>query len=104
MEFKQKIGWKMWRICFVDGLKAKYGVDGDCDPPDTKHKAIRVDAALSAWDELETILHEMQHAAYPDLSEDSVTTIASQMRQALSKRFEQPVRKPSVEEVHEGPN
>lgn len=52
---------KRWRLVHVAGIKN----DGDCDAPTTPGKTIRIRQALRGRDReyLETVLHELLHAA-----------------------------------------
>lgn len=50
---------RFWELRFVKNLANR----GDCDPPQTKGKMIRIKSSLNGEEELEVILHELIHAA-----------------------------------------
>ncbi len=54
------LGGKRWR--FLREPPHKANLDGDCDPPTEKNKAIRVHPKTTGWDELYAIIHEARHA------------------------------------------
>ena len=56
---------------------------GDCDPPDTPNKAIRVVSYVRDRVELETFLHEMLHACDWPKSEEWVEDTAHDLSAAL---------------------
>jgi hypothetical protein len=54
-----KLLGRWWGLRFVPNLRD----DGACDPPTLKGKEIRVKSTLTGVDRLETVIHEMVHAA-----------------------------------------
>ena len=82
-EFKTTIAVRRWRIVPIGGLKDRYGVDGDCDPPTAKNKAIRFDTDLGVPDTIETIIHEMTHASFPTVDEEVVRQFGRDVRRVL---------------------
>jgi len=56
---------------------------GECDPPTTPGKAIRIVSYVKDRVELETYLHEMLHAATWDMSEEWVEETAHDLSVAL---------------------
>ena len=46
--------------------------DGLCDHPTTPYREIWIHPSLTGETMLDAILHEVLHAAFPDLNEDSV--------------------------------
>lgn len=57
---------------------------GRCDPPDARNKSVQVLASLKGEDELDTIIHEVIHAAaWPVLDEDFVNDTASDLARLL---------------------
>lgn len=56
---------------------------GWCDAPDAPRKKIIVDDRLKGFDELDTILHEIGHAADFDKCEDYVEQVATDMARVL---------------------
>ncbi len=53
------------------------------DPIGTPRKEIRVALQQSSLDVIDTLLHELLHAAYPDLAEESVTDGATDIARVL---------------------
>jgi hypothetical protein len=58
---------------------------GDCDPPASPRKLVRIAARLGGRDELETLIHEMMHACHWDLCEDAVQETAADIAAALHR-------------------
>jgi len=59
---------------------------GECDAPTTIGKEIWIDPKqASELDRLDTIIHEVIHAAFWDLSEDAVAETASDLALILSQ-------------------
>jgi len=54
-----KVLGKCWRLRFVPNLKNR----GDIDPPEKARKEIRIGSELRGELRLDTILHELTHAA-----------------------------------------
>jgi len=46
--------------------------DGDCDNPADPNRTIRIRSGLKDEQELEVLLHEMLHACFWDISEESI--------------------------------
>ena len=84
-EFTTNILGKRWRIVPADGLKDRYGVDGDCDPPGARRKSVRYEPTLGLWDLVETVSHECHHAAFPSTSEEDVTQYNRDLRRVLER-------------------
>ena len=72
-----------WRLVFVERLAS--GAAGEMDPVGTPRKEIRVAMQQSSIDILDTLLHELLHAAFPDLSEESVTDGATDIARVLQR-------------------
>ena len=68
-----KIRRRYWNLIYTTLPR---GIDGECDPPDKKNKSIRVDKKMRGQDELETLLHEMDHACQWDISEEAIEEAA----------------------------
>ena len=65
---------------------AKYlPVLGLCDPPDKQRKHIRVVRGMEPKQELEIVLHELNHACFWDLDEAAITEAAMSQADALWK-------------------
>ncbi len=69
---------KRWRIRFVS--MKDYG---ECDPPSKTGKEIRIRKGLKGEILLDTILHELAHAADQSKDEEWVNEMASDMARAL---------------------
>ena len=72
---------KRWKLRFAR-LKNDHG---SCDPPDEAAKEIVIDEAASGCNLLETLIHEMLHAANWHLDEEFVTRCAADMGKVLWK-------------------
>lgn len=55
-----------WRLRFVPNLGDKFG---ECD---YGQRVIRIAQGQSEEEELDTLIHELLHAAYPDLEESAI--------------------------------
>lgn len=75
-----KILGKVWNLRFTH-LRGDY--DGECDPPDRRDKEIRIHSKLSEQDELETLIHEIWHAADWHKKEDYIEEVARDMARIL---------------------
>ncbi len=72
-----------WRLVFVERLAS--GAAGEMDPVGVPRKEIRVALQQSSLDILDTLLHELLHAAFPDLSEEAVTDGATDIARVLQR-------------------
>lgn len=68
-EIKFKLDKKVWTLVF----RECGGDDGECIWDD---KEIAVNPRLNEFNMLETVIHEMQHAMFPRMTEDRVTDSA----------------------------
>jgi hypothetical protein len=66
-----------WRLRFVPNLGDK---DGECE---YGTRVIRVALGQPEQSELDTVIHEILHAAYPDLEEDAVGQTAEALAKVL---------------------
>ncbi len=57
--------------------------DGLCDHPATPYPEIWIHSRIRGVEALNTICHELGHAAYPDLSEDAITEFANDLATVL---------------------
>ncbi len=76
---------KRWELKFVDGRKMPDAL-GACEPPDSPRKEIRVRQNLRGKLQLDTLIHEMLHAA--DWSKDEhdwITPVAADIASVLWK-------------------
>ena len=60
--------------------------NGDCDAPNTKSKQIRLRKGLTGKFLLDTLVHEILHAALWDLGEGPIATLANEVARALWDR------------------
>jgi len=86
---------KLWTILFVppNALKGKKKranggstadhALGDCDPPDTKNKKIRIANTLPPKEELEVTIHECLHAADWYKDEEWIEPVAADIARLL---------------------
>jgi hypothetical protein len=74
-----KIRGQKWRLRFVPFLGNAEGV---CDKPE---RTIRIALGKSEQDTLDSIIHEILHAAMWDLDEEAVFTTANAISEALWK-------------------
>lgn len=70
---------RRWRLVFVPRLNA----DGECDPPDTVSKAIRIAKRLRGQRLLEVLVHEMLHACGWPIDEQFITRAAEDIGRNL---------------------
>jgi len=80
---KVRIRGHSWALVFVDRLPS--GAAGEMDPVGVPRKEVRVAVQQSSLDVLDTLLHELLHAAYPDLSEDAVSEGATDIARVLQR-------------------
>lgn len=84
-----KILGRWWRLRFVNKLPTRgprnpdERVIGECDPPTVKNKEIRVLAKASEKEQLESLIHEMLHAAGWHIDEDFVARFAEDVARSL---------------------
>jgi hypothetical protein len=57
--------------------------DGLCDHPGTPGREIWISSTLTGQNMLETLIHELLHASYPDLNEDAVNATARDIATVL---------------------
>lgn len=74
---------KRWRLLFTRELSHQHL--GECDHPSTRNKAIRIRKSLRGELRLDTLIHETLHAGYPDMSEDAINQVASDVARVLWK-------------------
>ncbi len=71
---------KRWRVRFT---QLPRGTDGECDHPDTPAKELRIRKGLSEQDTLETIVHEVLHAADFDKKEEWAEDVGRNLARLL---------------------
>jgi hypothetical protein len=74
---------RRWSLVFTKKLTK--GTDGECDPPTKPGKEIRIKDNLPPQDTLETLIHEMFHAANWTLDEEHITESARDIARGLWK-------------------
>lgn len=74
---------KRYRVVFE---RLPDDTNGECDHPETKHKQIRIDSALTGRPLLETELHELLHAGFWSLDETHVAEWARDVSRYLWQR------------------
>lgn len=87
MEHEIRILRRTWRLVFAEDMEKAYGVFGDCDAPSQRRKAIRIDPSQSDSELLDTLLHEMGHAAMPWATEEFVSRFATDQARAIELLF-----------------
>ena len=78
-----EIRGKRWSLEAVEYLQ-----DGSCgsiDPPDAPQKRILIALNQTSIDQLDTVLHECLHAAFPDLDEEPITKTSTDIAKILYK-------------------
>lgn len=76
---------KRWKLKLVDGRKMPTSL-GECEPPDSPRKEIRVRKNLRGLEMLDTCIHEMLHAADWTKDEDDwIAPVATDIAKALWK-------------------
>ena len=76
---------KVWRLSFVKKLRTTT-MEGECDGPHVKGKTIRISERLRGRKFLETILHEMLHAADWHKDEYWVQEVAKDLSRVLMRQ------------------
>lgn len=83
-DFYIKIKNKKWFVGFV-GSKHLRGSWGECDYPSTRNPKIYVYKNQDKRNLVNTLFHEILHAARPELCEEAVTETADVLEKALNK-------------------
>lgn len=71
---------KRWTLRFT---RLPKGTDGECDPPETTGKEIRIQQPLDEKNQLETVIHEALHASDWHRSEEWVEEVARDLARIL---------------------
>ena len=74
---------KRWNLEFMERLPS--GAAGECDDPSTPRKAIWVATQQKPSDILDTLIHELLHAALPDLCEETILETATDIAIVLTR-------------------
>jgi hypothetical protein len=80
MEKHIVIRGKRYRLLYTRLPDDAFGL---CDAPDTEGKRIRIRKGLRGRQELDTLIHEMLHAAYWDMDEGAVHDAAHDIAAVL---------------------
>ena len=70
---------KRWKLRFAPNMGAR----GDCDPPTTPGKEIRIASNLRGEERLEVLIHEMLHSAGWHIDESFVERFAADAARVL---------------------
>ena len=71
---------RKWKVVFT---RLPRGTDGECDDPRERGKEIRISTRLSEQDALETIVHEVLHAADFDKKEEWADDVGRNLARLL---------------------
>ncbi len=83
-EIKASFNNRRWRIKFVNKLPG--GDLGSCqDSKKAAERVIKVKRKQKEEDVLDTLIHEMLHAIFPQLTEDTVYDAANDLSRTLYK-------------------
>ena len=83
-EFRSKIAGRTWRIRYEDAKTM--GKDwGRCWLPAGRHPLIQLRRALRGYRAMDVLVHEVLHAARPELDEQAVEATATAIARALWK-------------------
>ena len=77
--FRLTIGTQQWTVTCCRVPKTLYG---DCD---YEQRRIRISNRIHGCDLADTLIHELIHARWPDLSEDAVGSFAGEVVLAMRK-------------------
>ena len=72
-----------WELVFMERLPS--GAAGECDDVSTPRKAIWVATQQKPIDILDTVIHELLHAALPDLCEETILETATDLAKILAR-------------------
>lgn len=78
-----KVRGRRWRLLFVPRATIPDDTLGYRDSPSKKNKRIVIVREQAELDLLDTTIHELLHAAYPDLSEEAVEDGATDIARVL---------------------
>lgn len=85
MKLRVKLAGKYWTIRHLPARRLGRDVCGLCDDPKRARPEIWLKQSLSEKDMLDTTVHELLHALFPDLSEESVTKAGTEIAKVLWK-------------------
>lgn len=85
--FTIQIGSEQWKVIYVRRAPrvAKHDCDGVCN---YGPRTIQIHRAGTEENRLETLLHEMIHARWPEMNEDAVELTAKQFTEAIVQHQE----------------
>jgi hypothetical protein len=77
-----KVNGRVWRVVLAPATSM--GRDwGRCDHPPGRHPTIQIRRSLKGVNLLDTVVHELLHAALPQLDEETVDTTARSIAKGL---------------------
>ena len=83
-EFRTKVNGRLWRV--VETPAREMGKDwGRCWLPAGRHPLIQLRRALRGYRAMDVLVHEVLHAARPELDEQAVEATATAIARALWK-------------------
>ena len=82
---KAPIGRRQWRIAFIAARDMPKDTLGLCDHPPGRHPTILVRRTQSSRMLLDVTVHEILHAARPEMSEEAVAETASTIARVLHR-------------------
>jgi hypothetical protein len=76
---------KRWKLRFtkLPPEEGGYECHGECDPPETRNKEIRIEKRLGEKETLDVIIHEILHASDFYKTEDWIEPVASDIARIL---------------------
>jgi len=83
--YRVRLNKRLWRLQFVRVADLPKDVLGVCDHPPGRHPSICIKARQDRTMLLDTTLHECLHASLPQLDEETVTRVASELAKVLVK-------------------
>lgn len=80
-----KISGRSWQLRFVSGGEFEMEKQlGECDSPTAKNKSIRIANDIDGELLMDTVIHEMTHAAFPMIGEDFVEQFATDVARVVT--------------------
>jgi len=81
-DFRTRINGRTWRVQFLEA-RAMGKAWGLCNHPPGRHPTISIRRSLTEPAMLDTLVHEVLHAARPELDEEAVDSTATAIAKAL---------------------
>jgi len=80
-----KILGRAWHLRFVSGGEFQMEKQlGECDHPSARNKSIRIANDIDGELLMDTVIHEMTHAAFPMIGEDWVEQFATDVARVVT--------------------